>query len=720
MRQFGLAARALLAIILGIAAGLFFGPLCSVVKPVGDIFIMLLQMVVLPYICFSLIHGLGSLTPTIAKNLLKRGGGALLALWGLVFLTLYLLGHLIPPPSITILDESAKQTSLSENILGYLIPENPFYDLANNIVPAIAIFALIIGTGVMHLKQKEPLLSIVERGSKTLENIFLWLAHIAPIGIFAHIAYAVGTVHFEDLVKLEFYVVVYILACLFLTFVLLPILLRNMTHLQYPEIYRYFRRATFYAFATGVSSIAFPFIFGVLKKLAEKNKLEEERFHITSQTVVPLGYSFAQVGNCFIIFFILFASFYFRHPFSGMEKGLLYLLTVPLSIGASPAPISGIVFLLKQLEFPPQALEIFYETFSITIHFEVLLSVAGILTFIILVLFAYHGILEIKWKRLLSHLGIALASFAVLIFLFKGHITLKDRYQHFYSQLSIHRVIENPVEAEVITDLEDWEEFKRSHPAEISSESLLANILKTGIIRVGYDTRNIPYCYINEIGELAGYDIAYAYQLARDLDCKLTFVPVKIDELGKQLSSGYYDVAMSAIIMDEERLKEMIFTDSYDVQENVLIVPFAKKSSFLTYQGVVNAKGLKIAAIGAYKNVVQRHFPNAELVSLHHLSEFEEGKADALVWSKIEGFAWCLEHPGYVIVEYGELLGRKYFAYPIKPGSYNFLYFLNNWLYLKAQQGFKEEMQSYWLHGIPPKNGHKRWSIIRDELHWVK
>ena len=54
----------------------------------------------------------------------------------------------------------------------------------------------------MHLEKKEPLISFLDRVIKLLEKALYWLALISPIGAFAHIALAAGTVHFEDLNKL--------------------------------------------------------------------------------------------------------------------------------------------------------------------------------------------------------------------------------------------------------------------------------------------------------------------------------------------------------------------------------------------------------------------------------------------------------------------------------------------------------------------------------------
>ena len=51
----GLSGRILLGLLAGIATGLFFGELVADLKVVGDIFIRLLQITVLPYIIVALV-----------------------------------------------------------------------------------------------------------------------------------------------------------------------------------------------------------------------------------------------------------------------------------------------------------------------------------------------------------------------------------------------------------------------------------------------------------------------------------------------------------------------------------------------------------------------------------------------------------------------------------------------------------------------------------------
>ena len=68
MGNLSIGTQVLIAVLLGIFVGLFFGPLTTGLDPIGSAYTMLLQMTVLPYITFSLIHGLGSMTPDIGKK----------------------------------------------------------------------------------------------------------------------------------------------------------------------------------------------------------------------------------------------------------------------------------------------------------------------------------------------------------------------------------------------------------------------------------------------------------------------------------------------------------------------------------------------------------------------------------------------------------------------------------------------------------------------------
>lgn len=703
--------QVLFAIAAGIFAGIFFGPVCSIFKPAADIFSMLLQMVALPYIAFSLMHGLGSIEPEMAKKIFKKGWVYLVALWALVFACIYLLGILIPNPLSGWIAQGAQEESFSNKFLDYIIPGNPIYDFANNIVPAIATFGVIIGAAIMHLEEKEPLLGFLERLNNAMEKIFLWLTIVSPIGVFAHIAVAVGTVNFQDLYQLEFYVLFIIIGTLFLTFWILPVLLSCLTSMKYGEIIEEFRNVCLLAFATGLPSIAFPFINRCVRRLATKHEIYSKHFQGAAQTVVPIGFSFAQIGNCFIILFIFFISFYYRHPFGFSDKFLLNFLTIPMSFGSNVLSYNAVSFLVSQLNFPKEAFSLFFETSAITLNFQVLLSVASVFTCVILVLYAYYGLLVFQWKKLIFHLASAFAVFTALVLIAKPFVKLGDNYAGLYEKLELPEGVENLAQAKVYR-------MKDQIPPPVPTKTgdPLERILKTGILRVGYDIRNIPYAYLNEEGKLVGYDIAYAYKLASDLNCKLALIPIDLPHLTDQLERGDFDIAMSAIIMTEERLAHMDFTRTYSLQNNVLVVALDKRADYLDLKLLEKNSQFRVAAMGAFKQVMQRHFPLAQQIDIHNMEALEEGEVDAIISARVPAFIWTLNHPKFCVIEYGNLLGSRYFSYPVKTGSEEWLSFLNNWLDLKQQSGFKQMQYDYWIDGIPYGPPAPRWNILDNVL----
>lgn len=710
--------QVLIAVVLGIATGLFFGPFSSVLSPVGDVFSMLLQMVTLPYIVFSLMHGIGSLTPHEGKTLFKKGWFILLIMWALVYLSIYLLNLLLPSEvsgSITYSPEQAK--TFSKEFLTYIVPANPIYDFANNIVPAIAVFGVILGSAIMHLQVKEPLLELLERSNVLMEKILEWLAIISPIGIFAHISVAFGTVNFEDLSKLEFYVFCFIAIVAFLVLWVLPKLICCFTPLKYKEVIKEYRFTCVLAFATGLPSIAFPFINKSIKRLAARHSLEGANFQNKMQTIVPFGFSFAQLGNCLMLFFIMFISFFYRHPFLDVEKVLLNFLTIPMSFGTTGLSLNAMSFLIKLLQFPKDAFNIYVEIAAVTSNFQVLLSVASIYTFVLLVLFSYHNKLKIQWKRISRNFFLTFGIFTLCIFALKKNISIGDNFAAVYSALSMEAALGRQARASFVP--------KISHPG--GPSETFSRILTTNTLRVGCnagtvanpDNGNIPFCYYNDKHELVGYDTAFAYELAHDLDCKLEFVNIDVDELGNELSNHNYDIAMSSVVMSENRLLQMDFTHTYFEDFNVLVVPAFRKKEFLNYSQVVQKKDLVVGGLGAYFKVAQNHFPNAKVISVKTLSQFEKGEFDAMVWSRLAAFVWGITHPNYIFFDYNEMLGQKYFSYAIPMGADNWASFLNSWLELKKQSGFTDRQYHYWIEASSVKEQAPRWSIIRNVLHWV-
>ena len=81
---------------LGILTGLFFGEMVAFLDVVGEVWIKLLQMTVLPYVMVSLIIGLGSLNYSEALLLARKGSVMLLLLWAVTLVVVFLFPFTFP------------------------------------------------------------------------------------------------------------------------------------------------------------------------------------------------------------------------------------------------------------------------------------------------------------------------------------------------------------------------------------------------------------------------------------------------------------------------------------------------------------------------------------------------------------------------------------------------------------------------------------------------
>ena len=96
MRRLSLTTMILLGLVLGIFTGLFFGERVEILSPIGEGFIRLLQMAVLPYFIVALPLGFGRLNFEEAKLLGVRMALFSVLLWGLAFLLVIVLPLTFP------------------------------------------------------------------------------------------------------------------------------------------------------------------------------------------------------------------------------------------------------------------------------------------------------------------------------------------------------------------------------------------------------------------------------------------------------------------------------------------------------------------------------------------------------------------------------------------------------------------------------------------------
>ena len=254
--RLSLSTQVLIGLILGLLAGVIFGDLMAPLQDVGKAFILLLQMTVLPYITLSLITGLGHLTYAQVKTLALKAGAVLILLW-----VLALAAILVMPLAFPVWESAAFfSTSLIDkpeevNFLTLFIPSNPFYSFANNIVPAVVLFSVTLGLALIGIEQKQAILGPLAVLNRAVTQVTTFVAKLTPIGVFAVVASAAGTMRLEDAGKLQVYLVTYVAMAFVLTLWVLPAVITSCTPLTYQQVVGQTRDVLVTAFAIAPAAI---------------------------------------------------------------------------------------------------------------------------------------------------------------------------------------------------------------------------------------------------------------------------------------------------------------------------------------------------------------------------------------------------------------------------------------------------------------------------------
>ena len=239
--RINLLTRILSALVIGVIIGLIFGESTIHIKIFGDIFLRLLNMIVLPIIMFSLIVGTASISP---KRLGVIGSKVLLfyvivtVLSALVGVFISLVFHvggganiINVAPEGEVATFAVKKISFLDTLL-QIFPTNIFKAMAEGQILPVIFFAILVGIGLSVLKEQddkkagaEMFFNILDSFVEIIYKIVKWIMEYAPIGVLALMAYTVGSQGFEVLKNLFLIIfVIYLSLIILLIAIYFPIL----------------------------------------------------------------------------------------------------------------------------------------------------------------------------------------------------------------------------------------------------------------------------------------------------------------------------------------------------------------------------------------------------------------------------------------------------------------------------------------------------------------
>ena len=351
--------RVFLGLALGVAFGLFVSQtmapeaaeaLLLKVKVIGDIFVRLIRMIVVPLVFFTLVAGIYAMGDP------KKLGTIGIKAFALYLLTTFFanliglsMGTFFQPGKGVDLGgaeprQMGEAQPIGERLMG-IIPENPFMALVEGDILAVIFFALLLGVGLLMAREAG---QAAGRFFEAMSDGILKMTHIimelAPFGVFGLIAYVAGTqgvATFTAILTLT--IAVYLGAALHMLIVYGG-LVRIILNLPFVDFFRGILDPMMVAYSTSSSSATLPVtIRAATENLGIKKAV--------AGSVLPLGATINMDGTSLYLGIVaLFTAQAFGYVLEPQHYVLIALTCALVSIGTAGVPSASLFLLAIVLE----------------------------------------------------------------------------------------------------------------------------------------------------------------------------------------------------------------------------------------------------------------------------------------------------------------------------------------------------------------------------------
>lgn len=362
-KKMGLSTKIFIALLLGAIFGLsinFFLPsgvlkdeilINGILYIVGNGFIRLMQMLVIPLVMCSLICGTMSIgdTKTLGKVGLKTLGFYVATTAIAISLALVFALWVKPGVGLNIEAVEGTDVTIQENVsladtLLNIIPKNIIHSMANGDMLPIIVFSVFVGIMLAKLgKKASTVANFFAEFNDVMMEMTVAVMNAAPIGVFCMIAKTFATIGFEAFIPMLKYMGCVLFVLVLQGFGVYQLLLLLFTGLNPLNFVKKFFPVMQFAFSTSTSNACIPLSIDTLKE-----KLGVSR-RISSFTV-PLGATINMDGTAIMqgVAVVFIAEAY------GMELtptmlGTVILTATLASVGTAGVPGVGLVTLAMVL-----------------------------------------------------------------------------------------------------------------------------------------------------------------------------------------------------------------------------------------------------------------------------------------------------------------------------------------------------------------------------------
>jgi len=340
----------LIAFIVAIILGLVFGQSIEVLQPLGDLFLRLIKLIIVPLVLSTLVIGIASIGDI--RSLGRVGSKTIvyyLVTTAIAIIIGLILAFIISPGKGLSIETPTEEIEVNESE-GYvqtflnIVPENPMLALTEGNILQIIFFAIFIGLAITVIGKKgEPLYHFFNSLAEAMFWITGVIMRFAPFGILGLVAPIIGQYGASVLLPLLKIILAVGIACLLHAIIVYSSSVKLFANMSPLTFFKGIGPAAAIAFSTASSAGTLPVtIKNTQENLGVSNKI--------SSFVLPLGATINMDGTAIYqgVAVIFIAQFY------GLDLTIMQIFTVVIttvlaSIGTAGVPGAGMIMLAMVL-----------------------------------------------------------------------------------------------------------------------------------------------------------------------------------------------------------------------------------------------------------------------------------------------------------------------------------------------------------------------------------
>ena len=361
-------------IILGILVGIFLHgheyPLVSTLLTfIGQVFIRLIQMVVIPLVVSAIIIGITSVGD---NRQLGKFGTKMIAYYGIITTAAVAIGaalalifkpgvgaaHYIAANTASEVQASVatavqqQQGNILNIFLGF-IPNNPIHSLASGDMVPIIVFMVIFAVALAKVGDvNRPIVSFFESVFAATMKITDWIMFFAAPGVFALTASAVSSFGIDIFASISKYLLVLFIGFMLQLCLVYPLFLKKFSKVSVVMLYSAVTEAMMVAFGTASSSATLSLTIACCEKRGISHKI--------SSFVLPLGATLNMDGTALLqvvaVIFLAQAYGVALDPFLIIQIAILAIIASSTCAGIPGAGLITIALILNGMGLSPEQL----------------------------------------------------------------------------------------------------------------------------------------------------------------------------------------------------------------------------------------------------------------------------------------------------------------------------------------------------------------------------